>query len=467
MTSTVRPLILVVADDPSARDALARAVEKPGVEVLTASDVAEADAALGRGAVDVVLADLGDPARDALALVHVLRERSPDLPVVALASPNDAGAAIELYRHGAFVVLPRDNEPAILHAALSRAAEHHLVAREATRLRRETRGQRDRVPLLGRSERLREMNRQVDELATRPVPVLLLGEPGTGRRLVARELHQRSPRAAGPFVSATCRDMAEVLLESQLFGHRRGAFAGAIQDHDGAFRAALGGTLLIEHVDQLPVRLQEKLVGALGSGEVLPLGAAKSVQADVRVLFASTRDLAPMVRAGTFREDLHRRIAAVALHLPPLRERREDVVFLAEAFAAEMAERFGVANRRFDAAAQEALLAHPWPGNVRELREAVERAFAREVGESIGLASLPASVRAGARSGQVRPLERLPTLAEAEAELVALVLEDSSGNKTEAARRLGIDRKRLYRKIGKYRLLGEAPGHEAGTPLGD
>ena len=447
-----RPTILVLSQE--AGGSLARSLSEPGQKVIEARTAAEAEGLVGRVALDVVVADLGASGREAFGLLHVLPERAPDLPMIAVSGHGGAATAAEAMRLGAFDVVEHDGEPGALRAAIARAAEHHGLRREVSRLRREVAAVRDRAPLLGRSEAMREMSRLVDEAAARTMPVLVVGATGTGKSFVARELHARSVRSSGPYVGICCEGTHETLLESQLFGHRRGSFAGAVHDHEGGFRAAAGGTLFIERVELLPLPLQARLVETIKTSRVTALGSSHPVETDVRLVAGSARDLTPMVRAGRFREDLFLALAAVVFKLPMLRERPEDIPFLAEAFAAEEAERFGVAPRRIDSDALAIILAHPWPGNVKELRAAIRHAFGRGLGDTLRAENLPPSVRAGARALLQRAPDRLPTLAEAEAELVALVLEDSSGNKTLAARRLGIDRKRLYRKIKRYGLLG-------------
>jgi DNA-binding NtrC family response regulator len=458
--------VLLIAGEPRARATVARALAPAGHRLLEAAGVEEAEAALSRASVDVVVTDVPSGGRELGDLVHVLRERVPDLSVVALTDAGSQAQAVEALRHGVHATVERGAEPDVLQAAVARAAERHALVREVSRLRREVAAPRDRVPLLGRSTRMREMNHQVDMLAAKNVPVLITGAPGTGKNLVARELHARSSRATGPFVSVSCLRIAEKLLESQLFGHRRGAFQGATHDHEGALHLAAGGTLYLDRVEMLSRHLQEALVHVLASAAATPMGSTQPREVDVRLVCASNRNLDTMVREGTFRDDLHRRVSGARLELPSLRDRTEDVLFLAEAFVAEAAERFGVAPRRFDPEAQKALLAHGWPGNVRELHEAVQHAFAMAPGEVIELQHLPVAVRAGARANLFRDPERLPTLAEAEAELVAHVLEECGGNKTKAAKRLGIDRKRLYRKIRRYGLLGGEPVDE-GDDVGD
>ncbi|MEM7244192.1 MAG: sigma 54-interacting transcriptional regulator [Acidobacteriota bacterium] len=445
---------LLACEDPTLRSSLESQLSGPGLEVLPVATVGEMETALGRATVDLVLATCGRTAADGASLMHVARERAPDVPVLFLVEPGATTVALELLRHGAYDVLARTADPGLMAAAIQRAAERRALRRQLQLLRQEASQQRNRVPLLGRSERMREMSRQVDAAAERDESVLIVGSPGTGKNLVARELHARSRRAQGAFVIVSCLGVAEILLESQLIGHRRGAFLGAERDHDGALRAAAGGTLVIDRIEEMPLPLQARLAAVLRSRRATPLGAGHAHPVEARIVATSNRELEPMVRNGTFREDLHDLLSGATLRLLRLRDRSEDTPLLAEAFVAELAERYGVGVRRFDARAQQTVLSYSWPGNVKELREATEWAFVRGMGEVIAHEHLPATVRAGSKAGLSRDPERRPTLAEAEAELVALVLEESGGNKTEAARRLGIDRKRLYRKIKRYGLLG-------------
>lgn len=449
-------VVLVVAGDPALRAGLTRSLAGSGRDVLEAATPADGDATMAQSPVDVlVAASRGAAGSEGLNLLRQAHGRDPLLPVVLVTDGDDPAARAELMRHGAHDVLSADAASTLLDAVVRRAGERRALETELGRLRRELLGQRNRVPLLGRSVHMREMSRQVDQLASRMTATLIVGATGTGKNVVAREIHDRSRRPGGPFVTVSCLGLSDGLLESQLFGHQRGAFPAAAHDHEGAFHAAAGGTLFLDRIEEIALPVQARLVAALKSGRITPLGGSHATELDVRLVSSANRDVAAMVRSGTFREDLHERLAGTVLTLPRLRERPEDTPLLAEAFVAEAAERYGVAPRRLDGPLLERLLAYQWPGNVRELRDAIETAFARSTGDVIRIEHLPAHVRAGARAGLARDPERRPTLAEAEAELVALVLEESGGNKTEAARRLGIDRKRLYRKIKRYGLLGD------------
>lgn len=446
-----RWVVFVLGPEPSG-PALARLLADPSLSLHEVRTSVEAEGLLQKMPADAVVADLVGGAREAMSFLHLLAERAPDLPLVGVVQ-GSAGEGLEALRQGAHSIVDRD-EPVSLRSAVARACEHHALRREVTRLRREVAAGRDRVSLLGRSAVMRAMSQQVDEAAGRTAPVLILGATGTGKSFVARELHERSTRSTGPFVSVSCQGLHETLLESQIVGHRRGAFTGAGHDHEGALRAASGGTLYLDRIDQVPLRLQSRIHEILRTGRYAQLGATQAQEVDCRIVAGGGRDTESLVRTGKFRDDLHDLLRGLTLRLPMLKERPEDIPFLAEAFAAEEAERLGLSARRFDSEALDVMSRHPWPGNVRELRMAVRHAVLRGLGEVVRADQLPPSVRSGARAGLARDPDRLPTLAESEAELVGLVLEDSGGNKTLAAKRLGIDRKRLYRKIRRYGLLG-------------
>jgi len=282
------------------------------------------------------------------------------------------------------------------------------------------------------------------------------GESGTGKELVARTIHRQGPWADRPFVAINCGAMSETLLDSQLFGHRRGAFTGAIADHNGVFQTANGGTLFLDEIAEIPLSLQVKFLRAIQEKEVMPLGLNRSIKVDVRIIAASNRDLEDAVRKGTFREDLFYRLNVVPIHLPPLRERREDIPLLIEHFVSTFSTEYKVEPKKIAPEAMEKLNAYPWPGNIRELQNMIERMFALSRSSEITLADLPGSI-AGfeEKPPQFSDLVELPTLEDMERSLIGAALRKSQGNKNEAARLLAIDRQRLYRKIEKYQLEPE------------
>jgi len=279
------------------------------------------------------------------------------------------------------------------------------------------------------------------------------GESGTGKELVARTIHGRGPLAGGPFIAINCAGLSETLLDSQLFGHRRGAFTGAVADHDGVFRAAEGGTLFLDEVSEIPLGLQAKFLRALQDREVTPLGSSRPIAVDVRLIAATNRDLEGEMRAGRFRSDLFYRLNVVHIALPPLRARGDDVGLLIDHFIQHFSREYQVAPKRVTAEAMARLRGYGWPGNIRELQNAIERAFALSGADTITLADLP-PLRDDAVPASMVAADAAAarTLREEEERVIAAALRESGGNKNEAARLLGIDRQRLYRKIKKYGL---------------
>jgi DNA-binding NtrC family response regulator len=328
------------------------------------------------------------------------------------------------------------------------------LERENHRLREEVARSQGFGPLIGDSPAMLEVYRTIEAVAQHTTTVLIAGESGTGKELVARTIHARSARAERPFLALNCGAVSDTLLDSQLFGHRRGAFTGAVADHEGVFQAADGGSLFLDEIADIPLGLQVKFLRAVQEREIVPLGSTRPVAVDVRLLAATNRDLETEVQAGRFRDDLYYRLNVVQITLPPLRERREDIPRLAAHYIDRYSETFNVAPKTIEPEALERLIAHDWPGNVRELQNVIERCFALAPSARIDVASLPPGIR-----GRGHPEEpaiefgdEVPTLETAERSLILAALRKSGGNKNQAARALGIDRQRLYRKLEKYRL---------------
>ncbi|TMA48266.1 MAG: sigma-54-dependent Fis family transcriptional regulator, partial [Deltaproteobacteria bacterium] len=336
---------------------------------------------------------------------------------------------------------------------VERVLKVDALRRENARLREEVGRLRGVGELIGESPALQGVYRVIEAVKGNKSTVLVSGESGTGKELVARTIHQRGPLAEHPFIAINCAGLSETLLDSQLFGHRRGAFTGAVADHDGVFRAANGGTLFLDEVSEIPLSLQPKFLRAVQEREVTPLGASVPVPVDVRLIAATNRDLEAEVRGGRFRADLFYRLNVVHIEMPPLRAHPEDIPNLVEHFLQSFSRQYRVSPKRVTAEALERLTAYTWPGNVRELQNLIERAFALSTAETITLEDLPPAVAgwtppdAGAGDGT-----ELSTLGDMERRLIAAALRKSEGNKKEAARLLGIDRQRLYRKIEKYGL---------------
>jgi two-component system NtrC family response regulator len=431
--------LLVVDDDAAFRESLAETLADLGHEVDAVGSAAEAMAVIRRGGTDAVFLDFRLP--DASGL-DVLREllalpAGRDVPVIMLTAYASADNTIEAMKLGAFDHLAKP---------VGRDAIERVLA-EALRYRGR-RAERSAAPkaqeFVARSEPMREVVKLIGRAAAADVTVLITGETGTGKEEVARALHRHSTRAAKPFVAVNCAAIPRELLESELFGHVRGAFTGASTTRAGLFRQADGGTLLLDEIGDMSSELQAKLLRVLEEGIVVPVGAERGVAVNVRILAATHRDLEGCVKDGTFREDLYYRLNVLRIRVPPLRERREDVLPLAEHFLALA----GDPPKALTAAAREALAAYPWPGNVRELKNVIERASVVARGALIDLADL--GLAAGSPSPAAHAHDLPTALAQLEADMIRKALAESGGNRAAAARRLGIRRQLLYAKLRQH-----------------
>lgn len=435
------PTVLIVDDDAALREGLAETLADLGHRAEQAPDGAAALTRLAQGGVDAVLLDLRMPGLDGMEVLRRLRTRTDAPPVAVLTAVPTAANTIEAMRLGAVDHLTkpigRDDLAALLARMFPAAAPAPSAAPAGAA-----------EDIVGGSAAMREVQKAIGMLADSDATVLLTGETGTGKEVVARAIHRHGRRSARPFVAVNCAAIPGELLESQLFGHVRGAFTGAIADRAGSFREADGGTLFLDEIGDMDLALQAKLLRVLQERVVMPLGG-KPVSVDVRILAATHRDLDRLVREGKFREDLYWRLGVVPLALPPLRDRLADIVPLAEHFLA-LAAAPGSAAKRLSAAAAARLLAHPWPGNVRELRNAMERVavLARRpvIGpEDLDFLQAPAATTQDWLDGD------LPSaIARLEAAMIRRALAASQGSRTEAARRLGIHRQLLYEKLRKY-----------------
>ena len=440
--------ILIVDDDTAFRESLAEMLGDLGHGVSQAPTVAAGLQILQAGSVDAAIVDLRMPGEDGLAFLRKARglSRAPCIMLTAYAS---GGNTIEAMRLGAFDHLTKPIARTALVEALDRALQGAGPAQDCGDGQAGQPQMHDDGELVSGSEAMRQVFKRIGLAADSDATVLVLGETGTGKELVARALHRNSVRAERPFVAVNCAAIPADLMESELFGHVKGAFTGAASDRAGRFREAQGGTLFLDEVGDMPLPTQAKILRALQEREITPVGASRALPVNVRIIAATHRDLPAAVKEGRFREDLWYRLQVVPVHLPPLRERLGDVLLLAEHF---LRQGGGASPKRLGADAARLLLAHDWPGNVRELRNAMERAALLCPGpvigpEHIGLQPAAANGPAIDWNGPLAP-----AVAQLEREMVTRALAATMGNRAEAARRLGLSRQQLYRKLAEFGL---------------
>ena len=445
--------LLLVEDEANMAKMQARILQRHGYTVEAASHGQDALRLLGRTSFDVVITDLRMPVMDGMQLLSEMRTRAYACPVIVLTGYGTIESAVAAMQSGAADYLTKPCNPDELLLKVEKLVETHRLRQEVTQLRHEVRRYKRFGELIGHSAAMRRLYATIGSISGNKSTVLITGESGTGKELVARTIHLKGPWAAQPFLALNCGAMSETLLDSQLFGHKRGAFTGAIADHDGVFQAANGGTLFLDEVAEIPLPLQVKFLRAVQEREVTPLGASRPIKVDVRIIAASNTDLEQALAAGTFRKDLFYRLNVVPIHLPPLKERRDDIPLLVEHLVAVFSAAYKVQPKRLTAEALDKLVAYAWPGNVRELQNVIERLFALRHGQEITAADLPSPI---GELAQAEPhfdaWTDLPSLASMERSLISAALRRAGGNKNEAARLLKIDRQRLYRKIEKYRL---------------
>ncbi|BDG06638.1 sigma-54-dependent transcriptional regulator [Anaeromyxobacter oryzae] len=438
--------ILVVDDDPASRALLARILSSRGHAVEALADGKDALAALERGPADLVVSDIRMAEVGGYELAEAMREKVPETPIILVTAFGNIEGAVEAIRRGAFDYISKPYDVDAIAVVVDRALRQRALVLENRALRRQVRDKYRLENVVGRSEAMLEVYKTAARVAASSATVLILGESGTGKELVARAIHTASSRAAGPFVPVDCGAIAEGVLESELFGHARGAFTGAQAARRGLFEEASGGTLFLDEIGDIGPGLQARLLRALQEGEIRPVGTNEPVTVDVRVVAATNKDLALAVKDGKFREDLYYRLNVVTIRIPPLRDRREDILLLAEHFAAK----HGRPEAAITPAARDLLVAYAWPGNVRELENVVARALALNPSGMIVPEDLPDAIRpAGAPPVPPPGTGERPTLAEVERRYAAQVLAEQGGNKTRAAEVLGIDRKTLYRILGE------------------
>jgi two-component system response regulator AtoC len=477
--------ILIADDEINIRRVLEAILKRDGYEVVTAANGEEALARMGRG-IHTVITDLKMPGLDGMGLLKKLAADHPDVPVVMITAHGSVENAVEAVKLGAFDYVEKPFDQEQIRQVVAKALKTHAFSRRDPRPEETSGTTPGRFRLVGDSPAIRHIYAIIEKVANTPSTVLITGESGTGKELIARALHENSVRHQGPFIKINCAAIPKTLMESELFGYEKGAFTGAVGAKPGRFELAHGGTLFLDEIGEIPVEMQVKLLRVLQESEFERVGGIKTIKVDVRLVTATNRDLAAELATGGFREDLYYRLNVVPIHLPPLRDRREDIPLLVGHFITKFNDRLRKEITHIEPAAVDRLVSYNWPGNIRELENVIERTMLFCEGSVIRLVNLPADLMGGVASSiEDRPSDRLhlptpsqsnlpavstpvpPGSAEAvgslkeavraetervERELIQRALDETSGNVTQAARRLKISRKSLQTKMKELGL---------------
>ncbi len=462
--------VLVVDDEQSLRKVLAATLQREGYEVTVCVDGEEAIAALERDGADVVVTDLVMPRMDGLTLLRKVIARHPDVPVIVVTAHGRIDSAVEAMKAGAFDFLAKPFDHEELKAIIAKAArqsdynQRNVVPEEP-----QEGAARRYTEIVGRGKQMQELQQVIAKVADAPSTVLIQGESGTGKELVATALHETSSRRDRPFIKINCAAIPRELVEAELFGFEKGAFTGAVQSKPGRFELADGGTLFLDEIGEIPMEMQVKLLRAVQESEFERVGGVKTTRVQVRLVAATSRDLVRETAAGRFREDLYYRLNVVPIHLPPLRERREDIPLLVEHFRQKYNARLRKSVEKIEDEALACLAAYAWPGNIRELENVLERTILFAEGPRIGVTDLPASLRKqpegapaaeaqpSAASGPPGPLKEIVKgqVQAIERDLIVRGLEVTGGNVTRTAKLLKISRKSLQMKMKEFGLRGD------------
>ncbi len=450
--------VLIVDDEPGIRQALGQLLEFEGYEVRAADNATDGIAQYQSWRPHLVFLDVKMAGIDGLEALKRLREIDPAAVVVMISGHATIQTAVEATQRGAYDILEKPLDTDRILVTLRNALQHLDLHEENTRLRTQI---QSRYEIVGKSYVIRSVIEKIEKVAGTPARVLITGENGTGKELVARAIHRQSPRAPKPFVEVNCAAIPSELIESELFGHMKGSFTGAVSDRPGKFEQADGGTLFLDEVGDMSLSAQAKVLRVLQDGVVTRIGGAKPVQVDVRVLAATNKALEEEITAGRFREDLYYRLNVVPVHVPPLRERREDIPLLVQYFAGVLSEREGITPKVIEPEAVRCLTELDWPGNVRELRNTIERLLILSAGPRVTEADVDRLVgRRVAEQTSLGALGECRTFEEfkdaAERTFLLLKLREFDWNVSETARALDMPRSNLYKKIERYALVRES-----------
>ncbi len=458
--------VLVVDDEKNIREGLGRALELDGYDVSLAADGEDALQNIQKGTIDLVITDLKMPRMSGEELLKTVAARYPNIPVIVLTGHGTIENAVNAMRMGAYDFITKPVNLDHLSMLVKRALGNRMLALEHQALKEEVErleNKRRYSQIIGKSTAMQKVFDLINQVAPTRASVLITGESGVGKELVADSIHHLSDRKNGPFIKVHCAALSENLLESELFGHERGSFTGAVSQKKGRFELADGGTIFLDEIGEISHTVQVKLLRVLQEKTFERVGGEKSIEVDVRVISATNRDLRAEIEAGRFREDLFYRLNIVNIAIPPLRERKEDIPLLIAGFLSEFSRENNKTIKGIDPKARSALYNYRWPGNIRELRNTLESAVVLAKGDIITLDDLPPILRREDEHGFIR-LDLGITMAEAEKEIIRQTLYFTKNNKSRAAEILGIGRKTLHRKLDEYGLTAEFGPGESGTP---
>ena len=453
MIDTHRANVLVIDDESSILESLRILLRNEGFTPHVAQGGRQGLEQIASLSPDIVLTDVRMPNVDGIEVLSAVRRQDPAIPVILMTAQATLQSAVQAVNEGAFYYIQKPFRNDDLVAILRRAAEHRRLRVENQSLKQEIRRRETSMAgrPVGKSKPWMEVLRLAETVAPTESTVLIQGESGTGKEVIARYIHQLSGRSEGSFQSINCGALPESLLESELFGHVKGSFTGAVKDKQGLFSAAAGGTFFLDEIGETTPATQVKLLRVLQQREVIPVGATEPLPIDTRLIAATNRDLEEAMRRATFRQDLYYRLNVIALHLPPLRDRQDDIPLLVDSFLQRLSTTRGGGEKTLSDAAAEAIQAYPWPGNVRELENALERAWILTPGERIEVSALPERITS---PNPVRLMDDRsapnPTLEAIERAYILWVLNAEGGNKTRAAESLGIDPSTLHRKLSRF-----------------
>ncbi len=443
--------ILIVDDELIVRESMKNWLEEEGWKVETAETAEEAFALLGESEFDLIFLDIKMPGIDGIEMLKRLKSSYAEVDVVMMTAYASINTAVEAMKLGAYDYLVKPFEPEYVSMLVKKILSHRRLERENVKLKERLETALKHVNIIGESEAIKNVLKQIEEVAPTDVPVLITGESGTGKEMVARAIHYASPRRFEPLVVVSCGALPEGLVESELFGYERGAFTGAFYKKKGKFEAANGGTLFLDEIGELNQKMQVDLLRVLQEKEITRIGSNKTIKVDFRVVSATNRDLKEMVKEGKFREDLFYRLNVYNIHIPPLRERKEDIPLLVEHFLNQLRRRMGKNVEGATTQAMNKLMKYEWPGNVRELENAIERAFVMANGRLITTDDLVFLDEEGVEIKTPKGL----SLSELEKQHIENVLKECNYNISQAAKILDIDRTTLYNKMKKYGISRE------------